>query len=68
MVYPQGRSLQSRRSYVEPTSQNLRSQSCVSDWTLWYRDGILGTKDAHGLYEQFGFIRNAERFMIRKPR
>ncbi len=30
--------------------------------------GFLGTKDAHGLYEQYGFIRNAERFMIRQSR
>ncbi|MFK7694158.1 GNAT family N-acetyltransferase [Paenibacillus sp. HJGM_3] len=29
--------------------------------------GILGTKDAHGLYEQYGFARDAERFMRRVP-
>ncbi|WP_127498175.1 GNAT family N-acetyltransferase [Paenibacillus glycanilyticus] len=29
--------------------------------------GLLGTLDAHGLYEQFGFKRNAERFMVRRP-
>ncbi|NIK69458.1 GNAT family N-acetyltransferase [Paenibacillus sp. BK720] len=29
--------------------------------------GLLGTLDAHGLYEQFGFRRNAERFMVRRP-
>lgn len=29
--------------------------------------GILATADAHGLYEQYGFIRNAEKFMM-KPR
>lgn len=28
--------------------------------------GLLGTKDAHGLYEQYGFVRNTERFMVRK--
>lgn len=29
--------------------------------------GILGTADAHGLYEQFGFERDSERFMRRLP-
>lgn len=29
--------------------------------------GILGTRDAHGLYEQFGFVRDPERFMRRFP-
>ena len=29
--------------------------------------GILGTKDAHGLYEQFEFVRDSERFMKRLP-
>ncbi|QYR19141.1 GNAT family N-acetyltransferase [Paenibacillus sp. sptzw28] len=29
--------------------------------------GILGTQDAHGLYEQFGFVRDSERFMKRLP-
>ncbi|RAV21139.1 GNAT family N-acetyltransferase [Paenibacillus contaminans] len=29
--------------------------------------GILGTKDAHGLYQQYGFERDAERFMRRAP-
>jgi GNAT superfamily N-acetyltransferase len=27
--------------------------------------GVLGTTDAHGLYEQFGFVRNPDRAMIR---
>jgi GNAT superfamily N-acetyltransferase len=27
--------------------------------------GILGTRDAHGLYEQYGFAKDAHRFMIR---
>ncbi|MFD0713054.1 GNAT family N-acetyltransferase [Paenibacillus sp. GCM10027626] len=30
--------------------------------------GMLGTKDAHGLYEQYGFERDQERFMRRTPR
>jgi len=29
--------------------------------------GILGTKDAHGLYTQYGFENDAERFMRRAP-
>jgi len=29
--------------------------------------GFLGTADAHGLYEQYGFIRDGERFMVRRP-
>ncbi len=28
--------------------------------------GILATKDAHGLYEQYGFVREPEKFMIKK--
>ncbi|MEK4251781.1 GNAT family N-acetyltransferase [Paenibacillus sp. FSL W7-1287] len=30
--------------------------------------GYLGTADAHGLYEQYGFERNAERFMAKRPK
>jgi GNAT superfamily N-acetyltransferase len=29
--------------------------------------GILGTLDAHGLYEQYGFERDSDRFMRRLP-
>lgn len=29
--------------------------------------GMLGTKDAHGLYEKFGFVKDSERFMRRPP-
>ena len=29
--------------------------------------GILGTKDAHGLYEQYGFNRDKEAFMRKRP-
>ncbi|WP_152392361.1 GNAT family N-acetyltransferase [Paenibacillus guangzhouensis] len=29
--------------------------------------GVLGTKDAHGLYEQYGFEKDSERFMRRAP-
>jgi len=29
--------------------------------------GVLGTRDAHGLYEQYGFARDSERLMKRIP-
>lgn len=29
--------------------------------------GVLGMKDAHGLYESFGFVRDPDRFMKRRP-
>ncbi|RAP77984.1 GNAT family N-acetyltransferase [Paenibacillus montanisoli] len=29
--------------------------------------GLLGTRDAHGLYEQYGFVRDSERFMRKPP-
>lgn len=29
--------------------------------------GLLGTLDAHGLYEKYGFIKESERFMKRPP-
>jgi len=29
--------------------------------------GVLGTMDAHGLYEQYGFEKDSERFMRRAP-
>lgn len=29
--------------------------------------GLLGTKDAHELYEQYDFVRDSERFMRRAP-
>ncbi|TGK12536.1 N-acetyltransferase [Leptospira fletcheri] len=29
--------------------------------------GLLGTKDAHGLYEKYGFIKEKDRFMKRPP-
>ncbi len=29
--------------------------------------GILTTKDAHGLYEKFGFLKDAERTMTKRP-
>ena len=32
-----------------------------------WMSGMLGTFDAHGLYEQYGFERDSERFMRRIP-
>ncbi|MEK5057936.1 GNAT family N-acetyltransferase [Paenibacillus sp. FSL H7-0326] len=29
--------------------------------------GLLGTLDGHGLYEKYGFMKNTERFMNRRP-
>ena len=29
------------------------------------KKGILGTRDAHTLYEKYGFVRDSERFMFR---
>jgi GNAT superfamily N-acetyltransferase len=29
--------------------------------------GVLGTRDAHGLYEKFGFVRDADGSFMRKP-
>lgn len=29
--------------------------------------GLLATNDAHGLYEQYGFVRDSESFMRRRP-
>lgn len=28
--------------------------------------GLLGTKDAHKLYEKYGFVRNTETYMVKK--
>jgi GNAT superfamily N-acetyltransferase len=35
---------------------------------LQHLGGFLGTVDAHELYEQFGFVREPEKCMIRRPR
>lgn len=37
----------------------------VNDPNLKSLFGILATRDAHGLYEQFGFTKGGERFMFR---
>ena len=35
---------------------------------LYHLGGILGTADAQGLYEQFDFVREPEKCMVRRPR
>ncbi|RKN82028.1 GNAT family N-acetyltransferase [Paenibacillus ginsengarvi] len=39
----------------------------TNDPQFEWMTGVLGTKDAHGLYEQFGFVREQERYMKRLP-
>lgn len=29
--------------------------------------GVLGTADAHGLYEQYGYVKEPEKLMVRRP-
>ncbi|MNI41633.1 Acetyltransferase (GNAT) family protein [compost metagenome] len=41
-------------------------ETIISYEDLKNLNGILGTADAHGLYEQYGFVKNADRFMIRR--
>ena len=42
-------------------------QSIVESEPLRNLAGILGTRDAHGLYEKFGFTREPEKLMRRRP-
>jgi ribosomal-protein-alanine N-acetyltransferase len=42
-------------------------EAVVSSPSLAPLRGILDTNDAHGLYEQFGFRRVGDRFMVRMP-
>lgn len=42
-------------------------QSIVESEPLRDLAGILGTRDAHGLYEKFGFTREPEKLMRRRP-
>lgn len=42
-------------------------ESITSSDELSGLSGILGTKDAHGLYEQYGFVRIPDRFMRKFP-
>jgi GNAT superfamily N-acetyltransferase len=41
-------------------------ETIVNDETFSNLNGILGTMDAHSLYEKFGFVKDTERFMRRK--
>jgi GNAT superfamily N-acetyltransferase len=41
-------------------------ETIVRDETFNNLTGILGTTDAHSLYEKFGFVKDTERFMRRK--
>ncbi|WP_438445841.1 GNAT family N-acetyltransferase [Gorillibacterium sp. sgz5001074] len=42
-------------------------QAIVTSPELQGLNGLLGTKDAHGLYESYGFVRDPERLMRRRP-
>lgn len=42
-------------------------ETIIQSEELKYLSGFLGTNDAHGMYEQFGFVRDVERFMVRRP-
>lgn len=42
-------------------------QCIVESETLKDLVGVLGTRDAHELYEKYGFVRDPERFMRRRP-
>lgn len=41
-------------------------EAVVNDQDLINLSGILATKDAHGLYERYGFIKDAEKFMAKR--
>ncbi len=38
----------------------------VNDEALVNLSGLLATKDAHGLYEQYGFVKDSEKFMAKR--
>jgi len=42
-------------------------EAIVGDEALKPLFGILATRDAHGLYEQYGFVKGGDRFMSRSP-
>ncbi|MBM7865894.1 GNAT family N-acetyltransferase [Heliobacterium gestii] len=42
-------------------------ETIVASEELKGLNGILGTLDAHGLYEQYGFEKNVNRFMVKRP-
>jgi GNAT superfamily N-acetyltransferase len=39
----------------------------INSEELEWMTGLLGTRDAHELYKQYGFERNSETFMRRAP-
>lgn len=41
-------------------------ETIINSKDLINLSGFLGTADAHGLYEQYGFVKDAGRFMVRK--
>lgn len=41
-------------------------ESIISTKELEGLMGILATKDAHGLYEQYGFLKEPDKFMVKK--
>ena len=43
-------------------------ETIINSEELKKLSGFLGTADAHGLYEQYGFVKNADRFMVRRPK
>lgn len=40
----------------------------VSEERFMHMRGVLATADAHGLYEKYGFVKDAERFMSKGPK
>ncbi|MBD7969248.1 GNAT family N-acetyltransferase [Paenibacillus gallinarum] len=42
-------------------------ESIINSKELEWTTGLLGTKDAHELYKQYGFERNSETYMRRAP-
>ena len=45
----------------------ILAESVIFSEELKGLSGFLGTKDAHGLYERFGFKKEGDRFMVRRP-
>mgnify|MGYP001255540421 CR=1 FL=1 len=56
IIDPQYRHSGLGKALVETMVSHPRLQGCM---------GILATRDAHGLYEQYGFHRDSDRFMRR---
>jgi GNAT superfamily N-acetyltransferase len=43
------------------------AESVIYSEELKGLSGFLGTADAHGLYERYGFKKEGDRFMVRRP-